>query len=432
LCDFMFSTYHEQRAQAEKETRAISTGKRGKLEKFRGRRILWINPAPLDVYLYQASTLEILKHMAKRGYSLVLITTRSKNVVRIKNPKVRIVSVPLRSVPILSSFAFAIALFFFLPFYTIISNPDFIIVTSPEASILSLIPSLLFSKIKKIKSVLDVRSTPVETVGFRGFQQKFWFNTSILAAKKLFDGMTIITSLMRKEICNRFEIDPCNVGVWTSGVNMGLFDPERYVSDATKLKRKLGMSGRFVVFYHGVFTETRGLEETIESMKLLRPDYSNVVVFLLGTGPIVTALKNLVQKEGLQEHVIIHDPVDYTEVPKFIEMSDVCIVPLPDHPYWRSQNPLKLLEYLAMEKVVIITDIPAHKTVIGDEMCGIYISSATPIEIAKSIEYACHNKEKLIEWGKFGRTIVEEKYTWKKVAEDLENYLLSITKMNGQ
>jgi glycosyltransferase involved in cell wall biosynthesis len=163
-------------------------------------------------------------------------------------------------------------------------------------------------------------------------------------------------------------------------------------------------------------------------MKILRPDYPNVVLFLLGTGPMVSKLKQAVQKAGLEEHVIIHDPVNYAEIPKFIEISDVCIVPLPDHPYWRFQCPLKLLEYLAMEKAVILTDIPAHRTVIGEAKCGVYVPSVNPTEIAKAIEYVCLNKDSLNEQGKIGREIVKKEYTWEKVAGSLENYLLSICK----
>jgi glycosyltransferase involved in cell wall biosynthesis len=107
-------------------------------------------------------------------------------------------------------------------------------------------------------------------------------------------------------------------------------------------------------------------------------------------------------------------------------MCDVGIIPLPDHPYWRFQSPLKLLEYLAMEKVVILTDIPAHRAVIGEAKCGVYISAVNPTKIAGAIEYAYLNKGNLEEWGKMGRKIVKEKYTWEKVAMDLENYLLSI------
>jgi glycosyltransferase involved in cell wall biosynthesis len=382
--------------------------------------ILWIS-----FFLDNPALLNILRQFAELGHEVSLISVQTKNVSRIRNAQMRIISIPLRHVPLILPVMFTIFLFFYLPIFVIISKPD-VIIMEPYVHILSAFPQLLISRFKKVKSVLDVRSTPVETTGFRGFLQAFWFSASILTAKKLFDGVTIITPLMKKEVCCRFNLDPAKVGVWTSGVSDNLFNPQNLISESAELKRKLGLAGKFVVFYHGVFTATRGLQETIKAMKISKHRYSNAVLFLLGTGPIISRLKALIQKEDLQDTVIIHDPIDHSEVPKFIGISDVCIVPLPYHPYWRFQSPLKLLEYLAMEKVVIATDIPAHRSVIGEERCGIYISSIEPVEIARAIEYAYLNKENLEEWGKVGREIIREKYTWEKVAKDLENYLSSI------
>jgi glycosyltransferase involved in cell wall biosynthesis len=323
---------------------------------------------------------------------------------------------------------FTVVLGLFLPVFIIVSRPDFIIF-DPEVHILSCFPGLLVSKFRKVKSVLDIRSVPVETVGFRGFLKEFWFSVSILVAKKLFDGITIITPSMKKKICNDFDLNPNNVGVWTSGVSDSLFNPKNFVLQNAELKRRLGLNGKFVVFYHGVFTPTRGLTETIDALKILMPKYPDIVFFLLGTGPLASKLSALIHKEGLQENVIIANPVEHSGVPKFISMCDVGIVPLPDHPYWRFQSPLKLLEYLAMEKVVILTDIPAHRAVIGEAKCGIYISSVKPMEIANAIEYVYLNKDSLKERGKVGREIVKREYTWEKVAGSLENYLLSICEL---
>jgi glycosyltransferase involved in cell wall biosynthesis len=390
------------------------------------RRILWITPM-LDFLLHRESLLQILRHLAMRGHNIVLITTWPRNLVRVKTSNMHIKSIPLRYVPLVSPVMFALVLWFFLPVYIIVSKPDFI-VTEPDVTILSSIPGLFVSKFRKVRFILDVRSTPVETMGFRGFQQNLWFTTSLLVAKRLFDGMTIITSLMKKEVCSKFDLDPYKVGVWTSGVSTKLFDAENFISASKELKRKLGLTGKFVVFYHGAFGLTRGLTETIEAIKMLRHKHPNIVFFLLGTGSNVAMrrLRALIRKEGLQENVIIHNPVDQSEVPKFIGMCDIGIVPLPDHPFWRFQSPLKLLEYLAMEKVVVLTAIPAHQAVVGEAKCGIYVSSVKPMEIAKAIEHAYFNKENLEEWGKIGRKIVKEGYTWEKVARDLENYLLSI------
>lgn len=386
---------------------------------------------PIDNSLNIGPDLELLRQLAKRGYRSSVIAMRSRSIFqRDKSFHGRTFLIPLRDKPIISQVMYTVILFFFLPFYIVRLKPEFIIM-HPNFSILSSIPSLVLSKFKRIKFILDIRSTPVEISGFRGSLQSFSFSISVLLAKKLFAGMTIITSPMKKEVCKKYKINPDKMGVFTSGVSTTLFNPRNYVSEGVELKRKLGLSKKFVVFYHGAFSATRGLVETIETIKILRDTFPDVVLFLLGTGSIVSELKDLVQKESLQSNVIIHDPVDHTEVPKFIKMSDLCIIPLPNHPYWSFQSPLKLLEYLAMEKIVIATDIPAHRAVIGKKKCGIYISSIKPAEIGKSIEYAYHNKEKLKEWGKPGRSIITEKYTWEKVAKDLESYLISIDNRTG-
>ncbi|MCJ7632926.1 hypothetical protein MUP77_11115, partial [Candidatus Bathyarchaeota archaeon] len=224
--------------------------------------ILWIsffldnNPALLN----------ILRQCSEFGHEVFLISVRPRNPSGIRNAQMRIISVPLRHVPLIVPVMFTIFLFFYLPIFVVFSKPD-VIIMEPYVHILSTFPQLLISRFKKVKSVLDVRSTPVETTGFRGFLQTFWFSVSILTAKKLFDGMTIITPSMKKEICNRFNLDRAKVGVWTSGVSDSLFNPQNLILESAKLKRKLGLTGKFVVFYHGAFTATRGLQETVEAMK---------------------------------------------------------------------------------------------------------------------------------------------------------------------
>ena len=79
-----------------------------------------------------------------------------------------------------------------------------------------------------------------------------------------------------------------------------------------------------------------------------------------------------------------------------------------------------------MEKVVILTEIPAHVSVIGKAKCGFYISSIEPMKIAKAIEHVYINRSNLKSWGRSGREIVKEKYTWQGVASDLENFLINV------
>lgn len=381
----------------------------------------------VDLSLHKTSQIQILTNLAELGYDVFLIALHSAKKYQFKNSKMHVTSIPLRFVPLISRIIFAFLVLVFLPFYILYLKPDFII-TEPDVTVFGLIPIHLFPRSIRPKIVLDIRSTPVETTGRRGHRYTLCFYTAVYIAKKLFDGMTIITHPMKKKICDRFNINSRLVGVWSSGTSLTLFRPEKNVDKGKMLRKKFGLSRKFIVFYHGNFGSCRGLVETINSIEILKDKFSDIVLFLIGTGPALHVLEELIHKKGIQDRVVIQGPVEHSDVPKFIAMCDVGIVPLPDMPDWRHQCPLKLLEYLAMKKVVIVTDIPANREVIGESKCGIFISSANPDEIANAITYAYNNKEKLTEWGSIGRSIVRKRYSWKRLAKVFENYLQTTRK----
>jgi glycosyltransferase involved in cell wall biosynthesis len=391
----------------------------------RNPSILWVIFTLLDLSINKAAPMDILQEFLKKGYRARLISARSSNMSQNKYLRGHLNLIPLKRIPLVLPLMFAILMLFYFPIYVLLFKPNYIIM-EPNVQILTVFPTILVAKLKKSKLILDVRTIPVESVGLRGYLDKFWFFVSIVVAKKLFDGITIITPLMKQEVCNNFRLDSNKIGVWTSGVSDSLFNIESLAVKSSCLKTKLGLSEKFIVFYHGVFTSSRGLDKTIEAMALIKPKHPDIVFFLLGNGPVVEDLKALIRKEDLQRNVIIHSAVEQLEVPKFIDFCDVGIIPLPNNTYWRFQSPLKLLEYLSMKKVVVLSDIPAHRWVVDEAKCAIYFSSVTPVEIAKSIEYAYDNRDRLVSWGKVGREIIKRSYTWEKVAQNLENYLKSI------
>jgi glycosyltransferase involved in cell wall biosynthesis len=385
----------------------------------------------LDIDLFAKAEIEILHHLTERGYEIFFISGHSKQRYKFKNSKIHLFSIPAgkNSIPLKLRFIFGVVQFFSFPIYLLKVKPNFVIINWD--SLFVLMPMLPFYRLMGVKVVLDIRSTqtPIENlyqkVKLRQYLQNLAFNVSVCIAKRKLDGITIITDLMKKEICNKFHIDPNWVGVWSSGVSAERFRYEKYVHDGIDLRERLRLTKRFIVFYHGGFSQSRGLMDAIGAMLMIRDRYPDAVLFLLGAGSIQTIgdMRKIIQKNGLQERVILHDAVDYKEVPKYIAMCDIGIVPLPDLPQWRYQCPLKLLEYLSMKKVVILTDIPCHREIVGNSECGIYMPSTSPAEIARSIAFAYDNKEKLKEWGAKGRVIVKNKYTWERIAENLENYL---------
>jgi glycosyltransferase involved in cell wall biosynthesis len=387
----------------------------------KGKKIVWISTLVLDVHLHKTSQIEMLEALARRDHKVFLVASNSSAKSPIETGQIQTVSIPLRQIPVFSAGAYALLLFLYLPLFFMRVKPDFVIV-EPNPSIFSLFTIVLFPKSRRPKIVLDIRSTPVEVVRVGGYLKKMFFSYSLRVAKRFFQGITIITPMMKTEICDRFSIDPKRVGVWTSGVSTTAFNAESY--DKTKIRKMFGLEDKFVVFYHGVLGGKRGIAETIKAVNLLSGRCPDLVLFLLGKTS--ASLARMIEELSVRKIIITHDSVPYSEVPKYVSLCDVGIVPLPNQPDWRYQCPLNLLEYLSMKKTVIATDIPATRNVLNECKCGIYASSANPEGIAEAIVCAYRNKDMLNEWGACGRSIVEGKYSWTAVAQEFETYLLQL------
>jgi glycosyltransferase involved in cell wall biosynthesis len=367
----------------------------------------------------------MVKHLSERFGNVCLFAVSLKKGPQ-EESNGRFILFPMKFVPLITHFLYTIALVIYVPFYVAIKRPSYII-TDKGTAIVGIIVKLFLRKLK-FKVVLDIRTTPLKGEGkFYDKWDPFLFAISVILAKRKFDGITILTKLMKKEVCARFNVNPGFVGVWTSGVSIRLFDPEKF--DEVKIREKLCLNDRFVIFYHGSLGSDsldRGLVETIKSVGKLKDEFNDLTLFLLGDCSHAHNLKKVAMEVSVQDKVIFHDTVPYEEVPKYIAMCDLGIVPLPDSPNWMYQSPLKLLEYLAMKKVVIATNIPANQEIIGQSKCGIYVPPSDPEKIARAIAFAHENREKLREWGSLGRAIIEQKYTWKKIAENFGDYLLHL------
>ena len=379
----------------------------------------------LDLFLSQTALTELCKNLTGRGNRVDFFGIRSRRARGFSETDFHLIAIPMRAFPIVTHICYLALFILILPFYIAVRRPDFVILTPKFGVSVLALESRLFPSQLRPRIVLDIRSTPVALGTFRKSLEMLAFAVSIITAAKMFDGITLATNRMKEEVCSKFRLSCKLARVWHNGVDLDLFRPQE--KEGYRMRKKLGLSDKFVVFYHGAFRLNGGITETIKNIQILKKNHPDIMLFLLGAGPGLKLFENLIRESKIEDNVVIHKPVDYSDVPKYIAMADVGIVPLPDISDWRNQSPLKLIEYLAMGKTVIATDIPANRELIGEEKCGIYISAANPEAIAEAIVYAYNNRERLEEWGASGRAIVKKEYDWKTVAQDFEKHLHEIS-----
>lgn len=204
--------------------------------------------------------------------------------------------------------------------------------------------------------MLDVRSGPAHRWRVQRFLEHAEISVALTFSRC--DGITFINEPTKA----RFRSDSLEgvpVGLWGSGVDLDLFRPSE--ESRGVLRRQLGLEGAQVVMYHGSITMDRGVGQLVRAVERLRKRGSNVKLVLLGWGPDLPRVRREFAPLIRAKILILQRAVAYEQVPAYLGVCDVGVLPFPRDPKWETQMPLKLLEFLAMEKLVVATDLEAHR-----------------------------------------------------------------------
>lgn len=344
-------------------------------------RLLIIWTLYLDRNLNAPSELKILEEIAKKGHHVVCIFPATGNFERPRY--VSIMPIQMRRlIPLFSYLAFCLRSASYLTrtyrtFDVIVLN----VYTFPLA--LPLILAKRFLGIgKDTKFVVREASPPVEVRLTHRYYQMLGRNL-ILHLARLSDCTFAISPMHAQEIAAKFGLR--KVRVWSTAVDTSIFDPRRYTASRELIRDDLSLAGKFVLIYHGVLSHGRGLYELLRAIVLVREQAPEVVLLMLGTGDAEPRLRAVANDFNLHGNVVFLGKVNYDEVPRFLVAVDAGVLPLPIQGEWAYQTPIKLIECLAMEKPVILTETESHKWIIGKKGHAYFCGAGTPEELAKAI-----------------------------------------------
>lgn len=388
-------------------------------------RILWVNHIFLDTDLYATFPTQIIYSLRKRGHKVHLVVpsiTLNGDDRLTEDTKF----LPTTRLPTLSSLTFFLRLLFYLPKAIKKERPDVIVGNIYEY------PGLIVTKLfRKTKLVLDVRDS-VTAHPDGGLVERILYYTALKLANRLSDGITVASVDLKEELC-AYGINRSHMAVITNGVSLDFFDPDKNIAISKEIRKRLGMSEKFIVMYHGSLNPQRGLQQAIKAIASVKLKHPDIVFFVLGAGTkdYEDKLEKIVKEQSLMENVYLQKMVTTPQVPQFLSICDIGI-DVRDIASWAKNScPLKLCEYLAMGKPVISTvgkpiisecTLPSNKEGFEYGVCGILIPTFDPENIALAIEYMYQKRNSLKRTGKICRDIIGQHYSWDEKAKELEIY----------
>jgi len=391
-------------------------------------RILWVLDKRMDISTSGSWALEMRRHLERRGHTVDwLIRHRYEKPDFGFEGGVSYVSEVWLPFGLLRRLWFVLYTTVYLMWSVLRNNYD-VIVLDRWATALAGIPAsvLRLLGLSRVHFVMDVRTPPLEVHGWQRLVHEVTLTATLHWACHFYDGITTITPALRRLIVKRIGLPEKHIGVWSTGVSLDLFDPEKTIPVELG-----GLDNCKILFYHGWLSMDRGIDILIQAMQALRATCPDLRLVLLGSGTDVPALKALASELDVDDLVSFLPSVPYERVPAHIARSDLAIIPLPPLVGWQVSSPAKLMEYLAMNKPVILSAIEAHRAVVPDGTAGVWFLPEVSVSaVVRCVEQAYNA---LTENGTItcaGRELLQRTgYTWDGQAERFEFYLL--TAMRG-
>ncbi|VXB20472.1 glycosyltransferase family 4 protein [Citricoccus sp. K5] len=293
-------------------------------------------------------------------------------------------------------------------------RPDIIHVSSGRRGFETALVALALKEKTGIPVVYEVRSffeanwTPDLELEESGeiFRRRMEVETRCMLAA---DHVLTLGTAMRDEIVSR-GVPVEKISLVPNAVNL-----ENFVPGA----RDEAMAARFGItmptfgYVSNMDHRREGQELLIEAAVRLKGRGIRAQCVLVGGGSRVETLKGLAARWDIEDRVIFTGPVDHSEVSALYELIDVFVVPRIHERAAVYVTPLKPFEAMALERPVLVSDLPALAEVVEAPERGHTFATGDVESLAEAVAGLLADPAERRRLGAAGRRWIEEERQWR-------------------
>jgi glycosyltransferase involved in cell wall biosynthesis len=187
---------------------------------------------------------------------------------------------------------------------------------------------------------------------------------------------------------------------------------KRNIKEGISIRNKYNINKNDVVVgYLGSYAFYHNTELLIESACKVLKDKKGVTFLLVGNGKHFKNCKRIANEKGiLNKGLIMIDGVAKKEVPKLLSSMDITVLPGSTDIIC----PIKIMEYMASETVVLAPNYKCNTEVVIDNINGLIFEPLNSIDLSEKINDLIANPIKRKKLSKEAKNYVLNNLTWEK------------------
>lgn len=169
--------------------------------------------------------------------------------------------------------------------------------------------------------------------------------------------------------------------------------------------------------YIGSVQRIRGALEMLHAVASIKKTHGRNVHFdIIGAfenDELQREAEQLVKSLDIEDSVQFHGILPHESAMKLLEQVHIGLALFHPLPTLERILPVKLYEYMIMNKAIVASDIKLWHSVIGATECGIFVDPFNQEQIADAIVSLYEDPSQIEKMGKNGHTAVMETFNWK-------------------
>jgi len=174
-----------------------------------------------------------------------------------------------------------------------------------------------------------------------------------------------------------------------------------------ELKKKLNLENKLIIGFVGSIFPYHGVEMLVSAFKFTYGNSKDLGLLIVGDGVGLTEMKKSTKNF---KNIVFTGNVNSNEIPSLINLMDICVMAKSN---WYG-SPLKIFEYGAYKKAVIVPKVSPVMEIIESEVNGLLVDSESELTIAMKNLVENMTKRELMGERLFKKII--ENHTWNKNA----------------
>jgi glycosyltransferase involved in cell wall biosynthesis len=235
--------------------------------------------------------------------------------------------------------------------------------------------------------------------------------------RRIFEGadrIFVVSTPLKRHLVETIGIDESKIVVLPNGVDPDRFSPS---IDGTAVRQRYRLDDRLVIGFVGILRPWHGVDLLLTAFQRLRERFPTVHLLIIGDGPIQAQLESQARDLGIADAVTFTGRVAYADVPAHIAVMDVTVS--PQATFYAS--PMKILEYMAMRKLVVAPSMDNIRDIIEDRVSGLLFTAGDSGSLQWALTEALQDLELKCRVIESAHRRVVERFNWRHNAEVIAN-----------